>query len=151
MLETRARVVKTEGLHALVRADQSNGCNQCNGKGCGAGKLSQLFCSRPREFQVKNVINASVGDEVIVSVEDGAVLRGIGFVYLLPLLLLLFGALLGSTFSQQPEMSDNYAALGAFFGLVTGFFYAKWKVFKQSGSQFQPYISRQFKEDTQPG
>ncbi|HEX5337249.1 MAG TPA: SoxR reducing system RseC family protein, partial [Gallionella sp.] len=94
MLETRAIVVQVDGPFALVRANQGNGCGQCNGKGCGTGKLSQMFCSKPRQFQVDNPIDAKVGDEVIVSVADGAVLRGIGLVYLLPLLLLVAGAML---------------------------------------------------------
>jgi len=47
MLETRAIVVQVEGKHALVQANQGNGCGQCGGKGCGTGKLSQLFCSKP--------------------------------------------------------------------------------------------------------
>ncbi|MCR4298460.1 MAG: SoxR reducing system RseC family protein, partial [Gallionella sp.] len=92
MLETRAIVVQVDGQYAFVQANQGNGCGQCSGKGCGTGKLSQLFCSKPRQFQVDNPVNAGVGDEVIVSVAEGAVLRGIGLVYLLPLLLLLTGA-----------------------------------------------------------
>ena len=95
MLETRAIIVQVEGQHALVQASQANGCEQCSGKGCGAGKLSRLFCSKPRLFQVENPINAGVGDEVIISVAEGAILRGIGLVYLLPLLLLVMGATAG--------------------------------------------------------
>jgi hypothetical protein len=81
MLETRAVVVQTDKLSAQVVASQGNGCSACDGKGCGSGKLTQLFCSRPRQFKVDNQIKAGVGDEVIVSVPEGAVLRGIGLVY----------------------------------------------------------------------
>jgi sigma-E factor negative regulatory protein RseC len=101
MLETRAIVIQILKSHALVQANQGNGCEQCNGKGCGAGKLAQLFCSKPRLFQVENPINAGVGDQVIISVAEGAVLRGIGMVYLLPLILLLGGAMLGNLWAAQ--------------------------------------------------
>lgn len=143
MLETRAIVVQVEGKHALVQANQGNGCGQCGGKGCGTGKLSQLFCSKPRQFQVDNPVNAGVGDEVIVSVAEGAVLRGIGLIYLLPLLLLLTGATLASLLATQPEQRDIYAAAGALFGLVIGFVFARWVSLSQPRHQSLPYIARQ--------
>jgi sigma-E factor negative regulatory protein RseC len=146
MLETRAKIVLVKGQYALVQANLANGCEQCSGKGCGASKLSQLFCSKPRQFQVDNPINANVGDEVVISVADGAVLRGIGLVYLLPLLLLVMGAMLGSVLVAQPEQRDGYAATGAMFGLAVGFVIAKWISLRQARSHFQPYIARSWRE-----
>jgi sigma-E factor negative regulatory protein RseC len=146
MLEMRAVIVRTDGQYALVQANQANGCEQCNGKGCGAGKLSQLFCSKPREFRVDNQINASVGDQVIISVAEGAVLRGIGLVYLLPLMLLLVGAILGNVWAEQIGQRDGYAAVGALFGLAVGFAFAKWISLRQARSRFQPYIARLWQE-----
>src|SRR3989338_3077453 len=143
MLETRTIVVRVEGKHAFVQANQGNGCGQCGGKGCGTGKLSQLFCSKPRQLQVDNPVNAGVGDEVIVSVAEGAVLRGIGLIYLLPLLLLLTSATLASLLATQPEQRDIYAATGALSGLAVGFIFAKWYSSHRSGRQNLPYIARQ--------
>jgi len=147
MLETRAVIVQIEGQYAFVQASQANGCEQCNGKGCGAGKLSQLFCSKPRQFQVDNSINASVGDEVIVSVAEGSVLRGISVVYLLPLLLLVMGAMLGNTWVEQPGQSDGYAAAGAMLGLAAGFVIAKWISSRQNRGHSRPCIARQWREE----
>ncbi|MBI3222868.1 MAG: SoxR reducing system RseC family protein [Nitrosomonadales bacterium] len=143
-LETRAIVVKVDKQFALVQANQGNGCEQCNGKGCGTGKLSQMFCSKPRQFQVDNPINAGIGDEVIVSVAEGAVLRGIGLVYLLPLVLLVAGAMLASSWAAQPSQRDGYAAAGALLGLVAGFVFAKWLSSRQARQQNQPYIARKW-------
>jgi sigma-E factor negative regulatory protein RseC len=146
MLETRAIVVQIDGQHALVQANQGNGCGQCNGKGCGTGKLSQLFCSKPRQFQVDNPINAAVGDQVIVSVMDGAVLRGIALVYMLPLALLVAGAMLGSL-AAQAEQRDGYAAAGALIGLIGGFALSRWIASRQTRQQNRPYIARLWRED----
>lgn len=143
-LETRAIVVKVDKQFALVQANQGNGCEQCNGKGCGTGKLSQMFCSKPRQFQVDNPINAGIGDEVIVSVAEGAVLRGIGLVYLLPLVLLVAGAMLGSNWAAQASQRDGYAAAGALMGLVAGFVFAKWFSSRQARQKNQPYIARKW-------
>jgi sigma-E factor negative regulatory protein RseC len=146
MLETRAIVIRILDGHALVQADQGNGCEQCNGKGCGTGKLTRLFCSKPRLFQVENPINAGVGDQVIISVVEGAVLRGIGVVYLLPLISLLGGAMLGNLWAAQAGQSDAYAAAGALLGLVAGFVLARWISSGQVRKRFQPYIARQWQE-----
>lgn len=147
MLETRATVVQVDGQDALVQADQGNGCGQCSGKGCGTGKLSQLFCSKPRQFQVDNPIKANVGDDVIVSVAEGAVLRGISLVYALPLLLLVIGAALGNIWAEQPAQRDGYAAVGALCGLITGFIIARWISLRQGMGHSKPYIARQWRDE----
>jgi sigma-E factor negative regulatory protein RseC len=148
MLETRAVVVQVEGRFALIRANQANGCEQCNGKGCGTGKLFRLFCNNLRQFQVDNPINAGVGDEVVISVAEGAILRGIGLVYLLPLLLLVIGAMLGNAWAGQPAgQHDGYATAGALSGLVVGFIAAKWISSARIRSSFRPYIARSWSDD----
>lgn len=147
MLETRAIVVRVDGQYALVQSNQGNGCEQCSGKGCGTSKLSRLFCSKPRQFQVNNPINAGVDDDVIISVAEGAVLHGVGLVYLLPLLLLVIGAMLGNLWAAQAGQRDAYSAVGALTGLAAGFIFAKWISFRQAGSHFQPYIARLWREE----
>ena len=147
MLETRAIIVQVEGQYAVVRAGQSSGCDLCKGKACGAGKLSQLFCGKPRQFHVNNPINAGVGDEVVITVAEGAILRGIGLVYLLPLLLLVTGAMLGSALAGQfPGQHDGYGAAGALSGLVVGFIAVKWISSGRAKNRFQPYIARPWRE-----
>ena len=147
MLETRAVIVQVEGQYAFVRASRASDCEQCNGKGCGAGKLSQLFCGKPRQFQVDNPINAGVGEEVVISVAEGAILRGIGMVYLLPLFLMVAGAMLGSAWAGQSGQYDGYAVSGALSGLVAGFIVVKWISSGQARNRFQPYIARPWTEE----
>jgi sigma-E factor negative regulatory protein RseC len=141
MLETRAVVVNVDGQSAMVRAEVASGCGHCGGKGCGASKLSRLFCSYPREFEVRNQINAAVGDSVIVTVADGAVLRGVAEVYLVPLICLALGGLIGSRFAPLAASNDANAALGALVGLVVGFVIARWLSASQYAKRFQPSIS----------
>jgi len=115
-------------------------------RGAGQESWPSFFCSKPRLFQVENPINAGVGDQVIISVADGAVLSGIGVVYLLPLLLLLGGAMLGNLWAAQGGQRDAYAAAGALLGLVVGFVLARWISSGHVRSRFQPYIARQWRE-----
>ena len=144
-LETRAAVVRVEGQIAFVESAQTSSCGQCSGKGCGTAKLSRAFCSEPRQFQVDNPIGAKVGDQVVVSVADGAVLRGIGLVYLLPLVLLAVGVSLGNVMAEQEGQRDGYAAAGAALGLLGGFLLARWLASRQS--RRLPRIVRQWRGD----
>jgi sigma-E factor negative regulatory protein RseC len=143
-LETRAVVVQAGKQSALVESSQANGCSACNGKGCGSGKLNQLFCSRPRQFTVDNRINAAVGDEVIIAVTEGAVLRGISLVYLMPLLLMFVAANLAGGFAAYADQRDGYQAAGALSGLMIGFIIARW--LSKRLSRPSPYIARQYRE-----
>ncbi|OGS81684.1 MAG: hypothetical protein A2061_08315 [Gallionellales bacterium GWA2_59_43] len=144
-LETRATVVRIEGSVAFVESAQTGSCGQCSGKGCGTAKLSKAFCSKPRQFQVDNPIKAVVGDQVVVSVADGAVLRGIGLVYLLPLALLVAGAAIGNSMAVTDGQRDGYAAAGAALGLIIGFLVSRGLDSTQSSRL--PRIERQWRED----
>jgi sigma-E factor negative regulatory protein RseC len=146
MLETRAIVVHADKSTTLVKVNQASGCEQCNGKGCGSGKLAQLFCSKPRQFQVQNAIDAKVGDDVIVSIAEGAVLRGISLVYMLPLSLLMAGVILASLIPAG-DQQDIYIAAGAIAGLSCGLLLVKWITAQRNDDQTQPYITRLWHEE----
>jgi sigma-E factor negative regulatory protein RseC len=127
MLETRAIVVHLYGKEALVEAIGEGGCGQCSSeKGCGSSKLTQLFCTKPRQFKVHNEANAVIGDEVQITLPDGVLLRSSILMYAVPLILLLGGGMLGAYCSHDAVSRDGYAAVGSLLGLVSGFALAKW-------------------------
>lgn len=127
MLEMRAIVIEVQGEEASVRPMESGGCGHCDSEGgCGSGALTKLFCSnKPRQFKVDNRIRARVGDEVQVSIPDGVLLRGAMKMYVLPLLLLLAGGVVGVALAGENASRDAYAVAGAIIGLVAGFIVAK--------------------------
>lgn len=126
MTQTRAIVISVDGNEALVESMQGGDCGNCDSeKGCGSGKLSQLFCSEPRRFRVRNDGNAQVGTVVQVTVAEGVLLRSALLMYLLPLILMLGGAIVATQLANDAAGSDAYAALGGLIGLLTGFLLAK--------------------------
>jgi sigma-E factor negative regulatory protein RseC len=126
MLQTRAIVIRLEGRDALVESTQGGGCGNCDSEGgCGSGKLSQLFCSEPRRFRVRNEGNAQVGSLVDVVVPEGVLLNSALLMYIVPLLMLLFGAMVGSKLTPDVAGVDAYSAMGALAGLAAGFFLVK--------------------------
>ncbi len=134
MNEMRAIVLSLHGREAEIAPVGGNGCGHCaSGKGCGSGKLSQLFCSsKPRTFKVGNAISARVGDEVNVGLPDGVLLRNSMLMYALPLAFMLGAALLGS--GVYADAPDAAALLGAVAGLASGFFVVR-QITKRSGMQ----------------
>lgn len=144
MLETRATIVQIRNDRAMVNAHQVGGCEQCNGQGCGSSKVAQLFCTKPRYFEVDNPIGAQPGDEVIVSVADGAVLRGIALMYVLPILFMVVGAGLASWGIGTHDHSDLYVACGGGVALLLGFLVVRLVSKWQSRVQNRPYVARKW-------
>lgn len=143
MLETRAVVIKLEGNEALVESTQGGGCGHCDSEnGCGSGKLSQLFGSRPRCFRVRNDANAQVGSEVQVNLPEGVLLRSALLMYILPLALLLCGGALAGQMAADELSADKYAIAGGALGLLLGFILARWLSLHQRGlAVAQPVIA----------
>ncbi|MBU1215422.1 MAG: SoxR reducing system RseC family protein [Gammaproteobacteria bacterium] len=134
MNEMRAIVLSLHGSEAEITPVGGNGCGHCaSGKGCGSGKLSQLFCSsKQRTFKVSNAISAQVGDEVNVGLPDGVLLRNSMLMYVLPLTFMLAASLLASSFFENAR--DAAALLGAVAGLLAGFIVVR-LLTKRSGMQ----------------
>jgi sigma-E factor negative regulatory protein RseC len=117
-IETFAQVRSIDAVHGLawVEAEHS-GCGRCHEPGgCGGGK-TQLFCQKPRLFQVENPIAAPVGARVTVVASARTVSRAASLAYVLPLFGLLFGSMLGRWLAPSSEV---YAVLGAVIGVFTG-------------------------------
>ncbi|MFA6902881.1 MAG: SoxR reducing system RseC family protein [Gallionellaceae bacterium] len=122
MIQTRAVIIRLEGNDALVESTQGGGCGNCDREGgCGSGKLAQLFSNEPRRFRVRNDSNAQVGAVVEVNLPDGMLLHSALLMYLLPLVLLTAGAVVGMQWSYDEAGRDAYAAIGGLAGLVLGF------------------------------
>jgi sigma-E factor negative regulatory protein RseC len=73
---------------------------------------------------VRNDGDAKVGAAVQVSLAEGALLHSALLMYVLPLLLMLAGALLAAYWAAA-DNADAYSALGAVLGLGLGFLLAK--------------------------
>lgn len=140
MIETRAIVIRLEGNEAVVESTQGGGCGHCDSEnGCGSGKMSKLFCSEPRRFRVRNDANAQVGTLVQVTLPEGVLIRSALLMYMLPLVLMLCGAMIGARWDAG---GDAYAAVGGIVGLISGFVAVKgWSLLRPLTSIAQPLIS----------
>ena len=109
MSDSEAVVARIDGEDAWLEVCKPADCENCDSaEGCGLGQ-------RKRLQRVRNTIGARVGDTVIISVPQGAVLKAALLSYLLPLGLALLGAAMGTRIAQ-----DAGALVGVVVGLILG-------------------------------
>jgi sigma-E factor negative regulatory protein RseC len=111
MIENPARVMRVSSDVAWVRSESPTSCGACGGKGCGNSLYARMLHPREPEYPVLNPIGAEVGEAVVVGIEDGAVFRAALSGYIVPLLLLLAGAVLGSVWGELQSVSGGLAGL----------------------------------------
>jgi sigma-E factor negative regulatory protein RseC len=93
-------------------------CENCASTGgCGFVKLSQLLCYSPKEFKVDNPVGVGPGDDVIIGAVEGTLVRFSLVVYLVPLLLLVAGAMVGE-FATPIGFSRDIYAIGGFLAAL---------------------------------
>lgn len=117
MIETPARVTRTEGDGAWVISEAPSSCGACGGKGCGSSVFNRLWHPDNPEFHVANPIGALPGDAVVVGLPEGSLLQASLWGYLAPLLGVLLGAGMGQWLGG-PDYGEPAAALGGLMALL---------------------------------
>lgn len=121
IIEESGRVIAIDGDDAWVVTERQSACGSCAAsKGCGTGIMSRAFSSgRQIKIRVRNAVDAAVGDEVVLGIDDRMVLRGSFLMYLLPLLALFFGAFLGKLIDDAVLIFEaDYLSAGVGIGAM---------------------------------
>ena len=146
MIEEHALVVALDGDDVWVETQRQSACGQCAAnKGCGTavlGKVLGLKRSRVRILN-PNATSVSVGDEIIVGIEEQALVRGSLAIYTVPLMTLFLFGVLGDVLAGQLNISDSdfFVSVFGFIGLFFGFFWLRWFSRKMSrDSRYQPVL-----------
>ena len=113
MIESPARVVRTEGARTWVTSEAPESCGACGGRGCGSSLYARLLHPREPEFPVDNPIGAKPGEQVVIGLPDGALLHASVVGYVMPVLLVLGGAAAGEYWG-----GELISVLGALSGLA---------------------------------
>ena len=145
MIEESAQVVALEEGYAWVETRRKSACDSCSvNKGCGSAVLQKVIGNKRSRLQVINTLDVYVGDEVVIGIQDNALVRGSMAVYAVPLLAMIVVALLGEFFSQAMGMtSELFVILSAGMGLAAGFFWLRHFTKKISNDrQYQAVILR---------
>ncbi|MBB5209987.1 SoxR reducing system RseC family protein [Microbulbifer hydrolyticus] len=132
MIEERGRVVALEQSEVWVETVQRSGCHGCAAKpGCGTGLLGE-FWAKASQVRVavppESLSRLKLHDTVVIGVAENTLASTALVVYLVPLLMLVLGALAGDALPgalfadslQVKQGSELGAVTGAVIGLALG-------------------------------
>lgn len=122
MIEERATVVEVGPGRALVETSRSGSCGSCGARhacgGLGGGREARVWADDP--------VGVAPGEEVVIAVPEGTVLRAGFWAYLLPVVALLVGAVLGNAWGPALGLSrDAGAAAVGLAALAAAFLVAR--------------------------
>lgn len=143
MIEEQALVVSVQGQSATLEVVRRSPCGLCGQtRGCGASLLGKWVGKRQNAFEVVNTINAQAGDQVVVGVDEKALLASALTAYGIPLAGLLAGAVLAA--GLAPAGGDLWPLVGAGLGLLAGLWWLKGHAVSRGlDARFRPVILRQ--------
>ncbi len=146
MIEEPAQVVRIHDDFAWIETQRKSACGGCAvNKGCGVSVLAHLFGKRRTEVKVLNNIDACVGDDVVIGIEENALVNSSLAVYAVPVIGMISGAILGELLAQYWSIQNIEAAsiAGGLAGLVAGFQWVRGFTRRVShDTRYQPVIIR---------
>ncbi len=113
MIEELATVVKVKNQQVWVNPQISSGCGACMQKtSCTSSIVGQFF--KPRIIEVDSSFPLSVGDKVMVTIDESLLLNASLLLYLFPLIAMFIGAGVAEGLSNV-ESHIITAGLGSLF------------------------------------
>lgn len=122
MIEERARVVATEEGIAWVETWRKGACGSCSASaGCGTATLAKVLGQKRARVRALNGIGAKVGEDVVVGIPDGTLMKGSFAVYAVPVLVMLAAAWLGAALAgDEASLKEILSTLFGLSGLAVG-------------------------------
>ncbi|MGL5303143.1 MAG: SoxR reducing system RseC family protein [Aeromonas sp.] len=123
MSEEIATVVAIEGEYLWVECQRRSACSGCQQQShCATGTVAKAFPQHAQRLRVKKSAPVEIGQQIRLGISQQSLLRGATLVYVVPLLCLLAGALLGQLW-LAPLLSggEGVTILSCLLGAVVGF------------------------------
>jgi len=142
MIEEQARVISTELGHAWVETQRRSTCGTCAAnKGCGTSVIAKVVGNRRSRVRAIDPLGVRLGDEVVVGIEESALVRGSLAVYTVPLLAMLVTAVLARWL--WPAAGEPLVVLAGLGGLAGGLLWLRLFAHRVSADRrYQPVILR---------
>ncbi len=139
MLEQDATVVESKDGEIWVEAISRSSCSSCAAGSCSTSVVSKLFGLKQNRLQMRNTLQAKIGDKVIIGIPDSVLVKASIWAYLLPVVCMV----LVTALALKQGYGDGIQVLAALTGLAGGFWFVGrvTRVGKQQGS-FAPLLLR---------
>ncbi len=138
MMQEQAIVVEVKGSQVSVETDRQSSCGHCSAKnGCGSALLGKFFNRNQQYLTINTDLSLSVGDRILLGLDESALLRGSFIVYAIPLLMMLLVPIVISQF----DFSEIVSILSAVVGFSAGIIYVKYfSAVARSEGDFSPVV-----------
>ena len=138
MIEELAVVAKIENNQVWVETRATKGCGGCQQNSvCSTSVLDKLI--RKKAVAVDCDIELKTGDEVVVGIEEGVLIRASLLLYLLPLLAMVTG---GGVAQSMLPLDYGKADLVVAGVALASLGLSLWLINKLQQSFFFPYLAR---------
>jgi sigma-E factor negative regulatory protein RseC len=127
MIQENGIVTKVDGTIAWVETQRKSACESCSAnKGCGSAVLSKVMGNKRNLVEVTNHSDLRVGDEVVLGLEEIALVKGSFAVYMVPLLLMIAFAIFGEYAGRALQTDSEWLTiLFAGLGIVAGIYWLR--------------------------
>lgn len=135
MLKEKATVIAVESDGLWVETLRQSACSQCAAqKGCGQRVLANSITKNMSHIKVyfneDQSRNWVLGDQVEIGISEDSLVTATLVVYMVPLILMVLGAYLGSMLGA----SDAFSVSGAILGLLLGALWSRWHSFRHKSN-----------------
>lgn len=130
MIEEHAQVVALENSEVWVETQRRSACGQCAAnKGCGTATLAKVLGNKRSRVRALNpqATPVAIGDDVVIGINEQALVRGSLAVYIVPIVLLFVFGFLGQLLTTQLLMAnqDILPIILGLSGLLLGFVWVR--------------------------
>jgi len=145
MIEQTAKVLRIENDVVVIEVKRQTACGSCSAKaGCGKSLLDNVFKVKPLLLSIPNTIEAKENDDVIVGLNESAIVQASFYLYFFPLFIMIVSAML-SSFVFSDQYSEILSIIAAAFGLFLGGYLSRIildKKGRDSDNFFKPMLIR---------
>jgi len=118
LIEEKGTIVAVDEQFAWVNTLREPVCQSCSANyGCGQKALNSLSSGRFSQVRVNRSLSVEVGDQVLIGIEEEALVKASFIAYMLPIMTLISGAALAE---KVLHLSDPLVAMAGLVSLLSG-------------------------------
>lgn len=118
MIEETGKVLSVEAGFAEVETIRTSTCTSCRARhGCGHHAIAQVSAANRMRMRAIDPLTVEVGQSVVVGIPEDTLLQASVWMYLIPLLGLVGGAVLPSIWGGESGIAVIFSIIGFAGGL----------------------------------
>jgi len=140
MIEETATVIEVHNQRVLLETQRKSVCQSCSVKsGCGTSSLAKVVGKRSSQFAVDKTMDVKVGDEVIIAIDENALVQGSLLIYFLPLIFMLITGMA----AEYLFVNEMITIVSVVAGFVSSLIFVRYVLSRSSLKKtIQPHLIR---------